>query len=86
MNQNCGKDAAPPRNAAIEPAPIGGGGGGGGKGRAGGKHRAELVWEEEGEHGGLEEENGLKQTRRKNRSRKGALTRTKEKRKQQGCV
>lgn len=33
---------------------------GGGKGRAGGKHRAELVWEEEGEHGGLEEENGIK--------------------------
>lgn len=31
MNQDCVKDAAPPRNAAIEPAPIerrGGGAGG----------------------------------------------------------
>lgn len=36
MNQDCVKDAAPPHNAAIEPAPIErrGGGGGGGGGRA----------------------------------------------------
>lgn len=33
MNQNCVKDAAPPRNAAIEPASIERGGGGGGVGR-----------------------------------------------------
>lgn len=59
MNQNCVKDAAPPRNAAIEPASIERGGGAG-EGRAGGKRRAEPVWEEEGEHGGLEEENGIK--------------------------
>lgn len=62
MNQNCVKDAAPPRNAAIEPAPIERGGGvegWGGRVEQEG-NRAELVWEEEGEDSGLEEENGIK--------------------------
>lgn len=31
MNQDCVKDAAPPRNAAIEPAPVERGGGGVGR-------------------------------------------------------
>lgn len=62
MNQDCVKDAAPPRNAAIEPAPIERRGEGVGGGRAEQEGNTGQSWSgrKRGKHGGLAEENGIK--------------------------